>query len=239
MRAVIQRVSSASVTVDSEVIARIGRGLLVLVGIGLDDTPADSDYLVRKLLALKLFEAEPSASASSAEAAAAAAGGGMWKRSVVDISGEILCVSQFTLLANTLKAKPDFHLAMPPLHSLPFYTSFLASLRAAYVPEKVQDGRFGALMQVGLCNEGPVTVLVDSRRWEYVERQERGKKEGSGSSTPGGEKKSRGKTKSGSATPATAEAASPALIPPAAENEAFTVLVSAPVVTSVEEGLPE
>ncbi|KZT53491.1 hypothetical protein CALCODRAFT_501096 [Calocera cornea HHB12733] len=169
----------------------------------------------------------------------------MWKRSVLDIQGEILCVSQFTLLASTLKGtKPDFHGAMPPLLSEPFYTAFLASLRAAYTAaaaaaaaparpgaavrgageggasgERVKDGRFGAHMSVALTNEGPVTITLDSRRWEYVARPARAEGRGkgaSGSSTPAeGGRKGRGRGRSGAGTPAEGTAATPAPAPPA------------------------
>ncbi|CAE6439384.1 unnamed protein product [Rhizoctonia solani] len=98
MRAVIQRVSSAAVTVDSNVVSSISQGLMCLIGIGDDDTEKDSDYIVNKILSLKVFD-DP-------------ATGAMWKKSVKDVEGEILCVSQFTLMAKTIKgAKPDFHKA--------------------------------------------------------------------------------------------------------------------------------
>ncbi|KZT53493.1 hypothetical protein CALCODRAFT_501101 [Calocera cornea HHB12733] len=103
-----------------------------------DDTRADSDYIVRKILSLKLFDAGSGSGAAADEASHAGSEGGewggwMWRRSVLDIQGEILCVSQFTLLASTIKgSKPDFHNAMPPVRSKPFYTAFLRSLRAAY-----------------------------------------------------------------------------------------------------------
>lgn len=104
----------------------------------------------------------------------------MWKASVKDIDGEILCVSQFTLLANTTKGnKPDFHKAMSTESGRSMYSTFLAKLGQAYKPEKIQDGRFGAMMNVSLTNEGPVTFTIDSRKFEYVEppiRYNRGSK---------------------------------------------------------------
>ncbi|EJU00698.1 hypothetical protein DACRYDRAFT_108765 [Dacryopinax primogenitus] len=239
MRAVVQRVTSASVTVNNTVISRIGRGMLVLVGIAVDDTPSDSEYLVKKILGLKLFDGLPHLSESSSVEAGQeetedpeGAGGRMWKRSVVDIEGDILCgpslpiqfsssptspnwcssptdthpVSQFTLLASTTKGyKPDFHSAMPPSHSHTFYHTFLTSLRAAYVPEKVGDGQFGAKMLVGGENDGPVTVVLDSRKWEYVDRpQGRGKGKGSASGSGSPAEKSKSKGMSGARTPISA-----------------------------------
>ncbi|GJE87041.1 D-aminoacyl-tRNA deacylase [Phanerochaete sordida] len=160
MRAVVQRVTNASVVVDNEVISSIGRGLMVLVGIGTDDTAADMTTLTNKILSLKVFED---------------ADGRMWKSSVKDIDGEVLCVSQFTLFANTSKGnKPDFHRAMSSESSKEMYASFLDRMRSLYKPEKIQDGRFGAMMNVSLTNEGPVTFTLDSRKFEYVDQPSSG-----------------------------------------------------------------
>ncbi|KIK62890.1 hypothetical protein GYMLUDRAFT_41751 [Collybiopsis luxurians FD-317 M1] len=162
MRAIIQRVSSASVTVDNEVISSISRGLMVLVGIGADDTSSDASVLINKILNLRVFNdpIDPEK---------------MWKASVKDIEGEILCVSQFTLLANTTKGnKPDFHRAMSSEASREMYASFLENLRESYSADKVQDGKFGAMMNVSLTNEGPVTFTLDSRKLEYVESETSG-----------------------------------------------------------------
>ncbi|KAL0568265.1 D-tyrosyl-tRNA(Tyr) deacylase [Marasmius crinis-equi] len=96
--------------------------------------------------------------------------GKMWKRSVKDIDGEVLCVSQFTLLANTTKGnKPDFHRAMGAETSKEFYATFLEKMKESYKPEKIKDGKFGAMMNVSLMNEGPVTFTIDSHKFEYVE----------------------------------------------------------------------
>ncbi|KAF8607836.1 D-tyrosyl-tRNA deacylase [Ceratobasidium sp. AG-I] len=155
MRAVIQRVSSASVTVNSEVVSSISAGLMCLIGIGDDDTSKDSEYIANKILSLKVFD-DPST-------------GAMWKRSVKDIEGEILCVSQFTLMAKTIKgAKPDFHKAMAGEVSRPMYAEFLDILGRAYSHTRVRDGQFGAMMSVSLTNEGPVTLTIDSRKFEYT-----------------------------------------------------------------------
>ncbi|KAJ3930204.1 MAG: D-Tyr tRNAtyr deacylase-like domain-containing protein [Lentinula lateritia] len=157
MRAIIQRVTSASVTVDNVVISQISRGLMVLVGIGADDTASDASALINKIMNLRVFN-DP----VDVEKA--------WKASVRDIDGEILCVSQFTLLANTTKGnKPDFHRAMSSEASQEMYAAFLDRLRQMYKADKVQDGRFGAMMNVTLTNEGPVTFTLDSRKFEYTE----------------------------------------------------------------------
>ncbi|KAI9466095.1 D-Tyr tRNAtyr deacylase-like domain-containing protein [Lactarius psammicola] len=154
MRAVVQRVLSASVTVDGEIVSEISRGLMVLVGIGVDDNVSDMETLAKKILTLKAF---------------AHSAGGMWKTNVKEIQGEILCVSQFTLMANTSKGnKPDFHRAMSADQSRAMYDSFLQYMGAQYAPEKIKDGRFGAMMNVNLTNEGPVTFTLDSRKLEYV-----------------------------------------------------------------------
>ncbi|KAI0636587.1 D-tyrosyl-tRNA deacylase [Trametes polyzona] len=156
MRAIVQRVSAASVTVDNEVISSIGRGLTVLVGIGRDDNATDLESLTKQILSLKVFPDESA--------------GVMWKKSVKDIEGEVLCVSQFTLFANTSKGKPDFHRAMASGPSRDLYGSFLKRMGELYKPEKIKDGKFGAMMDVRLTNEGPVTFTLDSRKFEYVEQ---------------------------------------------------------------------
>jgi len=147
MRAVVQRVSKASVTVDQQRISEIGKGLQILVGISSSDTPQDSDWLCNKLLNMRLFPD----------------GDKPWQRSVVDVHGDVLCVSQFTLYATTAKGtKPDFHLAMSSNSSNILYQEFLEKLRKAYKPEKVKDGQFGAMMDVEIHNDGPVTIIVET-----------------------------------------------------------------------------
>ncbi|KAI9208257.1 putative D-tyrosyl-tRNA deacylase [Polychytrium aggregatum] len=149
MRVVLQRVSSASVQVDGQVVSEIGRGICALVGITVDDQEADLDYCARKLSNIRVFEDQD---------------GAFWKKSVMDLDLEILCVSQFTLYANTFKgSKPDFHLAMKSTESRDMYELFLNKLRASYNPERIKDGVFGAMMQVSIVNEGPVTLTIDSR----------------------------------------------------------------------------
>ncbi|KAG1723709.1 D-Tyr tRNAtyr deacylase-like domain-containing protein [Suillus lakei] len=153
MRAIVQRVASASVSVEGNVISSISRGLMVLVGIGTDDTLADVETLTNKILNIRVFDAN----------------GTMWKSSVKDIAGEVLCVSQFTLMANTTKGnKPDFHRAMSSNASRELYATFLEKMQQLYVPDRIQDGQFGAMMNVSLTNEGPVTLTLDTRKFEYV-----------------------------------------------------------------------
>ncbi|WVQ70135.1 D-tyrosyl-tRNA(Tyr) deacylase [Kwoniella botswanensis] len=148
MKAVVQRVLNASVAVDGQTISSIGKGLLVLVGIDRYDEPSDATQIIKKVLTARLFDDDQ---------------GGMWKRSVKDIDGEVLCVSQFTLLANFKGSKPDFHESMSTIPGKAYYTSFMDEIKKAYHPSKIKDGQFGAMMQVTLTNDGPVTILLSSR----------------------------------------------------------------------------
>lgn len=147
MRVVLQRVSRAKVTVDGEVTGEIGRGLLVLVGVGRGDTEADADYLADKTAGLRIFE--------DAE--------GKMNRSVIDAGGAVLVVSQFTLYGDVRKGKrPSFDGAAPPQAARELYEYFVARVRAAGLP--CETGPFQEMMQVELVNEGPVTILLDSAR---------------------------------------------------------------------------
>lgn len=150
MRAVIQRVSSAKVTVAGRVTGEIGPGLLVLQGIESADTDDDLAWLARKITSLRIFPD----------------GEAQMNRSVVDLGGDILLVSQFTLHASTAKgARPSFHLAAPPAVARPLYERFAAEL-GRLLGRPVQTGEFGAMMEVSLVNDGPVTLIIDSRRRE-------------------------------------------------------------------------
>lgn len=150
MRAVIQRVKNASVTVERELIASIGPGLLVLLGIEPADTAADGEWLAQKIATLRIFADDT----------------GAWSRSVADIAGEILLVSQFTLFASTKRGtKPSWHRAAPPDIAAPMCATFTEQL-AALLPGRVKSGRFGAMMDVALINDGPVTLLIDTRERE-------------------------------------------------------------------------
>ncbi|XP_067018991.1 D-aminoacyl-tRNA deacylase 1-like isoform X2 [Acropora muricata] len=146
MRAIVQRVTTASVSVDGEVISSIGKGLCVLLGISKNDTPKEIDYMVKKILNLRVFDDD----------------GSRWKKSVVDKNFEILCVSQFTLQAVLKGTKPDFHLAMGGDQSESFYQDFLQNLRSAYKEDAIKDGKFGAYMQVHIQNDGPVTISLET-----------------------------------------------------------------------------
>ncbi|XP_031140522.1 D-aminoacyl-tRNA deacylase 1 [Sander lucioperca] len=167
MKAIIQRVTKASVTVGGEEISSIGRGLCVLLGISVEDTQKDADYLVRKILNLRLFEDE---------------NGRAWSKSVMDRNFEVLCVSQFTLQCILKANKPDFHSAMPAELAQPFYNSILENMRSTYKPELIKDGEFGAYMQVHIQNDGPVTIELmspsgptDPRQLSKQEKQQQRK----------------------------------------------------------------
>jgi D-tyrosyl-tRNA(Tyr) deacylase len=148
MRLVVQRVSHASVSVEGQVVGSIGRGLLVLVGVAAEDGDADLAWLARKLVGLRLFADTPD---------------GQMARSVAEISGAILLVSQFTLLASTRKGtKPSFSRAAAPQEAEVTYRKFVDAVRGE-LGRAVETGVFGAMMQVDLCNDGPVTLIIDSR----------------------------------------------------------------------------
>ncbi|CAP85809.1 D-tyrosyl-tRNA(Tyr) deacylase [Penicillium rubens] len=144
MKLVIQRVKSASVTVDSELISSIGKGLLVFAGVGKEDTEKDAENLVNKVLKAKFWPDE---------------NGVQWKKNVKDIEGEVLCVSQFTLYAKMKKGnKPDFHDAAAPEPARKLYDFFYAKMGEGYTPDRVKNGVFQAMMDVELKNDGPVGV---------------------------------------------------------------------------------
>lgn len=146
MRVVLQRVSHASVTVDEKVIGKIQRGFLLLVGVTHDDAMEDMEYLVRKIVQMRIFEDED----------------GKLNRSIQDVGGEILSVSQFTLYADTRKGnRPSFSKAAPGDVALKMFEQFNGLLRDTGIP--VETGQFGADMKVELLNDGPVTILLDSK----------------------------------------------------------------------------
>lgn len=160
MKVVIQRVKSASVTVDNAVVSQIKKGLCLLVGISTEDTPEDVSKLANKILKLKLFEDTQQEAGTNTEWV-----GKPWMKSIVDIHGEILSVSQFTLYANVKKgAKPDFHKAQKGQHAVELYNDFLSQLRTGmHSEDSVKDGVFGAMMDVGIVNDGPVTIVYDTK----------------------------------------------------------------------------
>lgn len=152
MRAVVQRVSRAKVTVNGEIAGEIGRGLLVLLGVGVGDTRAEADYLAEKTIGLRIFEDA----------------GGMMKMkkmnlSVAEVGGALLVVSQFTLYGDARRGKrPSFDAAAPPEQARELYEYFVEKVRAAGL--RCETGRFQETMQVELVNEGPVTILLDSAK---------------------------------------------------------------------------
>jgi len=147
MRAVVQRVSRAKVTVAGKITGEIGLGLLVLLAVGQEDTEANADYLAEKVVGLRIFEDD----------------GGKMNRSVVDVGGAVLVVSQFTLYGDVRKGKrPSFDDAAPPQRARELYEYFVQQVRAAGL--RCETGRFLEMMSVELVNEGPVTILVDSEK---------------------------------------------------------------------------
>lgn len=146
MRIVIQRVSKASVSIDEEVVGQIARGFMVLVGVEEADSQEDVDYLVRKTANMRIFEDEE----------------GKMNISLKDVGGQVLSISQFTLHANTKKGnRPSFVDAARPDHSLPLYEAYNEGLRQEGLT--VETGEFGADMQISLINDGPVTIIIDSK----------------------------------------------------------------------------
>jgi D-tyrosyl-tRNA(Tyr) deacylase len=147
MRAVIQRVSRAKVSANGEVAGEIGAGLLVLLGVALHDAEADADYLADKIAGLRVFEDDA----------------GKMNLSVVEISGAVLAVSQFTLYGDVRRGKrPSFDAAARPERARELYEYFVAKIRAAGL--RCETGRFQEMMKVELVNEGPVTILLDSQK---------------------------------------------------------------------------
>jgi D-tyrosyl-tRNA(Tyr) deacylase len=149
MRAILQRVTSASVTVENEIVGSIGSGLLVLVGKESADTEEDLDWLAKKIVGLRLLRDET----------------GEMNRSVLE-SGDLLVVSQFTLFASTKKGtRPSWHRAASPDIARPLYEALIAKL-AGMLGRPVASGRFGAMMQVASVNDGPVTLIIDTKARE-------------------------------------------------------------------------
>jgi D-tyrosyl-tRNA(Tyr) deacylase len=147
MRAVVQRVSEARVEVDEEVVAEIGHGFLTLLGVAEDDTEEDAEWMAEKIVNLRGFEDDE----------------GKLNRSLLDTGGEMLVVSQFTLLGDCRKGRrPSFSHAAPPEKAQDLYLKFAARVKESGV--SVQTGRFQAMMDVTLVNQGPVTLLLDSRK---------------------------------------------------------------------------
>ena len=146
MKIVIQRVSESSVTVDEKIVGKIGAGLMLLCGIDENDQSEDADWLVKKILDLRIFGDEE----------------GKLNLSIKDIQGEILCISQFTLIADYKKGnRPSFIKAAKPDKAIPLFEYFKDELKKSGL--KVESGIFGADMKVALINDGPVTIVMDSK----------------------------------------------------------------------------
>lgn len=146
MRAVIQRVSQAKVVVDDNTVGQIGKGFMILLGVHEQDTQTDVDYLVGKISKLRVFEDDQQ----------------KMNRSIIDVGGEILSISQFTLFVDTKKGnRPSFVQAAKPDVAIPLYEAFNEGLRQAGIP--VETGIFGADMKCHLVNDGPVTIIIDSQ----------------------------------------------------------------------------
>jgi len=147
MRAVVQRVSRAQVTVSGEVVGEIGAGLLVLLGVGKEDAESDADYLANKIAALRIFDDQ----------------NGKINLAVTEVGGAVLAVSQFTLYGDLLKGnRPSFNAAAPPERARQLYEYFVGRIRAAGL--RCETGKFQEAMQVELVNDGPVTILLDSTK---------------------------------------------------------------------------
>ena len=150
MRAVVQRVREASVTVDGEVVSKIGQGLLVLLGIEAADTAGDIEWLVPKIGNLRIFDDSR----------------GVMNRSLKDTDGELIVVSQFTLMASTKKGnRPSYIRAARPETAIPLYADFVRQMEG-FLGSEVGTGVFGADMKVALLNDGPVTIWIDTRNRE-------------------------------------------------------------------------
>ena len=146
MRVVLQRVSEARVRIDAEIVGEIGHGVLVLLGVTASDTPEQTEWLADKIVGLRIFEDED----------------GKMNRDLIEVGGAALIVSQFTLYGDCRKGRrPSFIEAAPPAVDVALYAAFVDAVRARGVP--TATGRFGAMMQVELVNDGPVTLIVDSK----------------------------------------------------------------------------
>jgi D-aminoacyl-tRNA deacylase len=152
MRAVIQRVASASIIIDGEAGGCFEKGMVILLGVERDDQAADLDWLVKKCVELRIFEDSE----------------GKMNQSLIDTGGSALIVSQFTLFGNVKKGnRPSFNRSAVPEHAIPMYENFVRSVAAVIGSERVLTGRFAADMQVTLTNDGPVTIVLDSRQKDF------------------------------------------------------------------------
>jgi D-tyrosyl-tRNA(Tyr) deacylase len=151
MRIVVQRISEASVRIDEKIVGSISHGLMVLVGVEITDVQKDADYLIQKLINLRIFNDEE----------------GKMNLSIQDVGGELLIVSQFTLHASTKKGnRPSYIRAARPEQAIPLYTYFIEQAQKE-LKTKIQTGEFGADMKVSLVNDGPVTIIIDSANKDF------------------------------------------------------------------------
>ncbi|VAW25495.1 D-aminoacyl-tRNA deacylase [hydrothermal vent metagenome] len=147
MRVVLQRVSEASVTIDEKIVSKIKKGLIILLGIEAEDTKEDIEWLTRKIINLRIFNDE----------------NGVMNNSLVDENGDVIVVSQFTLQASTKKGnRPSYIKAAKPAIAIPLYEQFVTQIELD-LGKKVGTGKFGADMKVALVNDGPVTIIIDSK----------------------------------------------------------------------------
>lgn len=147
MKAVIQRVSKASVSIEGEIVATIGKGVLVLLGVVMEDTQEDINWLSKKIANLRIFNDH----------------NGMMNHSLIDDRGDCIVVSQFTLYASTKKGnRPSYIKAAKPSVAIPLYEKFIAQIQRE-LGKKIQTGQFGADMMLEISNEGPVTIIIDSK----------------------------------------------------------------------------
>jgi D-tyrosyl-tRNA(Tyr) deacylase len=150
MKVVIQRVSQSSVTIGGEVTGLIGPGMMILLGIGVDDLVEDVEWLCGKIVNLRIFNDE----------------NGVMNRSITETGGDMLIISQFTLHASTKKGnRPSYIRAARPEQAIPLYKRFIDTIEQM-LGKSVQSGRFGAMMEIALINDGPVTILIDSKNRE-------------------------------------------------------------------------
>lgn len=151
MRVILQRVSEAAVAIDGQIVGEIGTGLMILLGIETADDESDVQWLVRKIISMRLFDDD----------------GGKMNLSLKDVNGSVLVVSQFTLHAQVKKGtRPSFIKAARPEQAIPLYEAFIAAMKTELGDQRVATGEFGAMMKVSLVNDGPVTISVDSRSRE-------------------------------------------------------------------------
>ena len=148
MRTIIQRVKQAEVQINQKVVGKIGQGILILVGFESDEIQEDFDWMIKKITQLRIFEDES----------------GVMNKSLLEVNGELLIVSQFTLHANCKKGnRPSYIRAAKPEIAIPYYNKFVTDIEDS-LGKKVQTGEFGADMQVKLVNDGPVTIMLDSKQ---------------------------------------------------------------------------